>query len=58
MNKHYDIVILGAGLTGLTLAHKLKDSGKSVLVLEKGDKPGGVISTQREDGFIDRKSVV
>lgn len=52
MNKHYDIVILGAGLTGLTLAHKLKDSGKSVLVLEKGDKPGGVISTQREDGFI------
>ncbi|MBS3771183.1 MAG: FAD-dependent oxidoreductase, partial [Bacteroidales bacterium] len=52
MNAHYDIVILGAGLTGLTMAHKLKDSDQSVLVLEKNDKPGGVIGTQRENGFI------
>ncbi|MCF8335159.1 MAG: protoporphyrinogen oxidase [Bacteroidales bacterium] len=52
MNKPHDIVILGAGLTGLTLAHKLKDSGKSVLLLEKEEKPGGVIDTHREDGFI------
>ncbi|MGM0530383.1 MAG: protoporphyrinogen oxidase [Bacteroidota bacterium] len=52
MNALYDIVILGAGLTGLTLAHKLKNSGKSVLVLEKGERPGGVISTRREDGFL------
>ncbi|MBS3770135.1 MAG: protoporphyrinogen oxidase [Bacteroidales bacterium] len=52
MNAHYDIVILGAGLTGLTMAHKLKDSDQSVLVLEKNDRPGGVIGTQRENGFI------
>ncbi|HMB66224.1 MAG TPA: protoporphyrinogen oxidase, partial [Patescibacteria group bacterium] len=52
MSEQYDIVILGAGLTGLTLAHKLKNSGKSVLVLEKESAPGGVISTQQEDGFI------
>ncbi len=52
MKEQYDIIILGAGLTGLTLAHKLRDSGHSVLVLEKEEKPGGVIATQREDDFI------
>ncbi|MFW6102003.1 MAG: protoporphyrinogen oxidase, partial [Bacteroidota bacterium] len=52
MREQYDIVILGAGLTGLTLAHKLRDSDRSVLVIEKQEKPGGVIGTHREDGFI------
>jgi len=52
MKEQYDIIILGAGLTGLTLAHKLKDSGLSILILEKEEKPGGVIATHREDGFI------
>jgi oxygen-dependent protoporphyrinogen oxidase len=50
--RQYDIVILGAGLTGLTLAHYLKNSGKSVLILEKKGRPGGVINTRHENGFI------
>jgi len=50
--QQYDLVILGAGLTGLSLAHYLKNSGMNILVLEKKDKPGGVIHTRSKDGFI------
>ncbi len=46
-----DIVIIGAGLTGLTLAFYLKRAGKKVLILEKEKRSGGVICTTHEDGF-------
>ncbi len=46
-----DTVIAGAGLTGLTLAYHLKRQGRSPLVLEKADRPGGVIQTYSENGF-------
>jgi protoporphyrinogen/coproporphyrinogen III oxidase len=47
-----DIVIIGAGLTGLTLAFYLKKQGKNVLVIEKSVKTGGVIQTIKDDGFV------
>jgi len=47
-----DIVIIGAGLTGLTLAFYLKKKGKEVLLIDKAEKSGGVINTENEDGFI------
>jgi oxygen-dependent protoporphyrinogen oxidase len=47
-----DIVIIGAGLTGLTLAYYLKKQGKDVLIIEKSDKAGGVINTENENGFV------
>ena len=50
--KDSEIVIIGAGLTGLSLAHFLKKSGRSPLILEQSDKPGGVINTVSENGFI------
>ena len=50
MEKH-DIIIAGAGLTGLSLAYHLKKQGRSPLVLERGDRPGGVIQTYSENGF-------
>jgi oxygen-dependent protoporphyrinogen oxidase len=46
------IVIIGAGLTGLSLAYFLKKAGKEVLLLEKSNRTGGVINTMNEDGFI------
>ena len=35
--EHYDVVIVGSGAGGGTLAHKLAPSGKRVLLLERGD---------------------
>ncbi|WP_439181733.1 protoporphyrinogen oxidase [Carboxylicivirga taeanensis] len=52
MNKQYDVVILGAGVTGLTLAHHLNKKGLNFHVIEKEEKEGGVINTQREKGFV------
>jgi len=37
MADHYDVVIIGSGAGGGTLAHRLAPSGKNVLVLERGD---------------------
>jgi len=50
-----DIVIIGAGLTGLTLAFYLKKAGKKVILLEKRGQVGGVIDTEEENGFIYEK---
>ncbi|MBB4078477.1 monoamine oxidase [Lewinella aquimaris] len=40
-----DVAIIGAGLSGLTLAYRLRNSGQSVLVLEARDRIGGRIET-------------
>lgn len=34
--SHYDIIIVGSGAGGSTIAHRLAGSGKSILVLERG----------------------
>ena len=34
--EHYDVIIIGTGAGGGTLLHKLKNSGKKILVLERG----------------------
>lgn len=46
-----DVTILGAGLTGLTTAYLLSQKRKSVRVIEKSDRTGGVINTLQEKGF-------
>lgn len=50
-NNQRPIVIIGAGVTGLTLAHKLKKAGLPFIVLEKQGRAGGVVNTQTEQGF-------
>lgn len=53
MEQHTtDILIIGAGLTGLTTAFHLVRGGKQVHILECSDRVGGQIHTFREDGFI------
>src|SRR4051812_37620066 len=36
-HDHYDVVIIGSGAGGGTLAHRLAPSGKRILILERGD---------------------
>jgi choline dehydrogenase-like flavoprotein len=37
VTEHYDVIIVGSGAGGGTLAHTLASSGKRVLLLERGD---------------------
>ncbi len=37
MSDHYDVIIIGSGAGGGTLAHRLAPSGKRILLLERGD---------------------
>ena len=37
MAEHYDVIIIGTGAGGGTLAHALAGSGKRILLLERGD---------------------
>ncbi len=46
-----DIVVIGAGLTGLTTAYTLTRKRRNVMVVEKMDHPGGQIQTHRAGGF-------
>ena len=39
--KHYDVIIIGGGVIGLSSAYYLGKAGKSVLVLDKGDGTDG-----------------
>ena len=48
----WDVVIVGAGVTGLTLARLLEDSGRRVLVLDKGRGPGGRVSSKTLEGSL------
>lgn len=49
--KHYDYLIVGAGLYGSIAARELTEAGKSCLVLEKRDHPGGNIYTEKREGI-------
>ncbi|MCK5693169.1 MAG: NAD(P)/FAD-dependent oxidoreductase [Bacteroidales bacterium] len=48
---HYDVIIIGAGLGGLTAGAKLAKEGKSVLLLEQHDRPGGCATTFKRRDF-------
>jgi monoamine oxidase len=46
----YDVLIIGAGIAGLTAARTLAESGKCVLILEAQDRIGGRILTRHLHG--------
>lgn len=46
-----DVIVVGAGWTGLVAAARLAASGRSVAVVEKSRGAGGRCATRREQGF-------
>ena len=46
------MVVVGGGVTGLAAAWELQGAGADVSVLESGRRAGGVIVTERRDGFV------
>lgn len=51
MKQQHEIVVIGAGLTGLSTAFHLHRQGRDVVILEKADRVGGQIHTYHENGF-------
>jgi len=47
----YDVIVVGAGISGLLSALALSKEGKKVLVLEKEDYVGGVCRSYDVDGY-------
>ncbi|MGB0128308.1 MAG: protoporphyrinogen oxidase [Rhodocyclaceae bacterium] len=52
MTFEADVVVVGAGISGLTAAWNLQRKGKRVIVIEAAARAGGTIGTVRQDGFL------
>ena len=52
MDTHFDVVILGAGLTGLSTSYYLNKAGLKIKVIDIKPNVGGVISTRQKNGFL------
>jgi oxygen-dependent protoporphyrinogen oxidase len=48
----FDVVVIGAGITGLTAAYELTKRGLSVAVLERSERAGGLLHTERVGDFL------
>lgn len=47
-----DLAVIGAGVAGLAAAHGAVEAGRTVRVLERSQRVGGLVSTHREDGLV------
>lgn len=51
MNKH-DVIIVGAGIAGLTAAIQLQKEGLNVKIIEASDRVGGRMKTDKVEGYL------
>jgi oxygen-dependent protoporphyrinogen oxidase len=47
-----DVLVVGAGISGLTVAFELAQAKRDVIVVEAGERAGGVIGTCTRDGAL------
>ncbi len=47
-----DAIVVGAGIAGLSAAYRLQESGHDVVVLEEAPRVGGIIRSERVDGYL------
>jgi choline dehydrogenase-like flavoprotein len=58
MTNSYDVIVIGSGAGGGTLAHRLAPSGKRILLLERGGwLPREPQNWRAEDVFVDNRYV-
>jgi choline dehydrogenase-like flavoprotein len=58
MAEHYDVIIIGTGAGGGTLAHTLAPSGKKILLLERGNfLPREMANWDAQSVFVDGRYV-
>ena len=50
--RRTDVVVVGAGISGLSLTHYLRSRGFSVSLFERDDRAGGKIQTLRHGSFL------
>lgn len=54
-NKIWDCVVIGAGISGVSFAHTLKQKGMNILLLDKEDRIGGRMCTKVADKYPEYK---
>jgi oxygen-dependent protoporphyrinogen oxidase len=52
MNADVDVLVVGAGISGLVAAFRLKERGASVEMLELAPRAGGVLGTRHRNGAL------
>jgi oxygen-dependent protoporphyrinogen oxidase len=52
MTTQVPVLIVGAGISGLVCAYSLRKSGIDAQIVESSPHPGGVIRSERRDGFL------
>jgi oxygen-dependent protoporphyrinogen oxidase len=51
-NTHRDVVVMGGGISGLVCAYRLKTFGLDVVLMERSNRVGGVIQSERINGYL------
>jgi oxygen-dependent protoporphyrinogen oxidase len=52
VTAHVPTLVVGAGISGLVCAYELRKAGIDAQVLESSATPGGVIRSERRDGYL------
>src|ERR1700733_12135391 len=52
MGEPKQVIVIGAGISGLACAYRLKQLGTPVILLEASARVGGLVGSVRKDGFL------